>query len=68
MAALITDIVTHRGTFTHIEVPRRKQDDLPKHVKGQAWFHTSAPGQEQALTEYYVGQTPNDQAVEFLRV
>ena len=68
MTALITDIVTHRGTFTYIEVPRRKQNDLPKHVKGQAWFHTSPPGQEQALTGYYVGQTPNDYAVEFLRV
>ena len=67
MAAINTDIVTLRGAFARVQIQRRSKDDLPKHVKGKAWWFESIPDQP-AYIGYYIGKQPNEQAVEFLRI
>ena len=67
MAALQTSIRASRGIFPEVRITRRTKDDLPKHVKGNAWwYHQSRDPQ---LTGYYIGEpSKNDVAVEFLSI
>ena len=67
MAAIIIEPQTYRGTFPKHRVPRRQEDDLPRHVKGEAYFF-NAEKVNPLLTGYYVGEAPNDRSIEFYRL
>ena len=67
MAAINTEIITLQGAFSRVQIQRRTKDNLPKHVKGKAWWYESTPDQS-AYIGYYIGEQPNEQAVEFLRI
>jgi len=47
-------------------VIRRKKDDLPRHVKGTAWWYTNSRNPE--LTGYYYSTKDTNYAIEFLRI
>jgi len=47
-------------------ISRRTKDDLPRHVKGTAWWHQDNRNPE--LTGYYHGTQDNNFAIEFLRI